>query len=125
MRKIREIPVGGYRESGARIQKSHYTFYEARLGNEDEGDYEVIAWARWETFFNTGWTHMPPADFGLGLPESEDGRLAWEVSAENTPQEYEMRLTVFEDFSGQLQINKTVSLDFPKGSFIRLTNLTQ
>ena len=51
MRKIRGIPVGEYTESGARIQKSHYTFYEARLGNEDEGDYEVIAWARWETFF--------------------------------------------------------------------------
>ena len=76
-----------------------------------------MAWARWNTKNNKGWTQRLPAKFGVGYPTSEEAKLAFEMCQEYTPQDYDLDFTVFEDGSGQLKINENVTIKFEVGSY--------
>ena len=117
--KEKEFLSGKYEESGAILAKSFLTFYEVYIDEEDEGEFRVVAWARWDTFHNKGWTKRPPSKFGAGVPsrENEDDFLAWELCSDTTPQEYDIPFTVYEDGSATLQLNENVTLSFEKSSF--------
>ena len=115
----REFLAGEYEETGAVIAKSFLTFYEVEIGEEDEAEFKVICWMRWDTYKNKGWKTRPPSEIWVGLPsrENEDDFLAWEMCSEFTPQEYDIPFTVYEDGSATLQINENVTLSFEKSSF--------
>lgn len=108
-------PAGEYEE--AVLKKSFYTFYEILKPPAEEGIYEIVAWARWDTYKNKDWRQRTPAEHGTGLPNSEEGKLAFEMCQANTPQEHNMDFIVAEDGSGQLKVNENVTLEFEAGSF--------
>ena len=110
-------PAGEYQEHGSIEKKSFYTFFEILKPPAEDGIYVIVAWARWDTDKNKGWTQRPPAEYGPGLPNSEDGKLAFELCQDNPPQEHNLDFIVSENGSGQLKINENVTLEFEAGSF--------
>ena len=116
MKRFRS-PVGEYQEKGAVHEDSFYTFYEILMPPAENGIYEIVAWARWNKKNNKGWTQRLPAEYGNGLPISEEGKLAFEMCQEHTPQDYDLDFIVAEDGSGQLKINENVTIEFEAGSF--------
>ena len=53
MKRFRS-PAGEYQESGSIHKKSFYTFYEILKPPAEDGKYEIVAWARWDTDKNKG-----------------------------------------------------------------------
>ena len=109
-------PAGEYQENGAVHKDSFYTFYEILMPPAENGIYEIVAWARWNTEVE-GWAQHLPPEFRVGYPTSEEAKLAFEMCQENTPQEHNLDFTVFEDGSGQLKINENVTIKFEPGSY--------
>lgn len=109
-------PAGEYQENGAGNKVSFYTFFEILMPPAEQGIYEIVAWVRWNSE-NKGWMQRQPAEFGVGFPESEEAKLAFEMCQENTPQEHNMDFIVSEDGSGQLKVNENVTIKFDPGSF--------
>ena len=93
------------------LRKSHSTHFMRILKPPaEEGIYEIVAWARWDTYKNKGWTQRPPAEYGTGLPNSEEGKLVFEQCQDRPPQEHDLDFIVSEDGSGQLKINEFVTV---------------
>ena len=110
-------PTGEYQEHGGIQKKSFYTFYEILKPPAEEGIYVIVAWARWDTYKDEAWNQRQPADYGHGFPNSEEGKLAFEVCQAPSPSEHNMDFIVYEDGSAELKINENVTLEFEAESF--------
>ena len=125
MRQI-VFPVGFFESSGAITSREHYDFYEIDPdffeGTILDSNCVTIAWTKWETYRKKGWTKIPPADFGAGIPDEEKHTEIYEeyrISVDNgeTPQGiYEYQLYLAEDGSGKLLLSNGVLLSFETGS---------
>ena len=116
MKRFRS-PAGEYRQKGAVQENSFYTFYEILKPPAEEGIYVIVAWARWDTYKDEASNQRQPADYGHGFPNSEEGKLAFEMCQEDPLQDHDLDFIVCEDGSGQLKVNENFTLEFEAESF--------
>jgi len=73
----------------------------------------VIAYAKWKNRE----PNSPPVAYGIEFPENTIGQIAWLICQDIPPEKHDKTLIVYENFSAELEINDSVTLEFPPNPY--------